>query len=160
MFPVRKKKKPQQLPLTPLIDVFSIITVFLILGSVFAKTDIVLPKGMKLAKSRTVETMDTAPQLTIFDNRVKASFSKREYPLSAFRGDSQSTHRSRLTNEIKKYFSTLSKSTKRSGKNLNITTDRSTKYKDVFDVISVFRKEGFDTLLFVAEGEGEKRDKE
>lgn len=154
---VRKhRRKPLELQLTAMIDIFSMIVIFLILGTVFGAAEIILPKDLALPKSVSKEGLESAPRLVIQRDRVTTSISDETLGVEIFRGEGASNHSSVIAvkDKIKKYFASRPASEKGKSAYLNVIADAETPYRDIFDVIKVFREAGFDTLLFVATGEG------
>ncbi len=153
LIPKKPKKGPVELQLTALIDVFSMIVIFLILGGVMGAPDIVIPESMKIPKSRSKEGIESAPRVTVESNQVTFSLSAKPIPLQAF---STYESRERLIQELKPYATEYFKKeteAKSSIKAINVIADQDTVYRDIFDVVLVFRKVGFGSVLFVANGE-------
>lgn len=153
-FNIRKSRRNILIPqLTPLIDVFTIIIIFLILGSFFSKADVIFPKGMILPKSKNKESPLTAPQVQIREKTIWFSVTRKEYPLELFqRADRGMNQKDVLRGEIRRYISDLPKRLKVGGILLNVAADQATPYRNLFDVLQFFRSSGFQTTLFVAEG--------
>ena len=158
LIPKKPKKGPVELQLTALIDVFSMIVIFLVLGGVMGAPDIVIPESMKIPKSKSKEGIESAPRVTLESDKVSFSLSSKPIPLQAF---SNPDSRERLVQELKPFASEYFKKqteAKNSVKAINVIADQSTPYRDIFDVVLVFRKMGFGSVLFVANGEaGAKR---
>jgi biopolymer transport protein ExbD len=150
------RRKPLELQLTAMIDIFSMIVIFLILGTVFGASEIILPKNMSLPKSVSKEGVESAPRVVIERDRVTTSVSDVTLGLELFHGDSAATHPSVLAmrKSIKEYLKTHPKNDKNPTQLLNIIADGEAAYRDIFEVVKLFREEGFETLLFVATGEG------
>jgi len=154
----RHRKEGMELQLTAMIDIFTMIVIFLVMGSVIGVAEVAVPEGMKLPKSFSVEGVDTAPQLIIGrDQSVQLRNLSVGYPLSDrlkvtdFSDPNGSAGREQLRVEIEK----VTRNPENSGKAqiLNILADRNVSYREVFDVIQFFRRAGFESLLFVASGE-------
>jgi biopolymer transport protein ExbD len=156
LLPKKPKKGPVELQLTALIDVFSMIVIFLILGGVMGAPDMVIPNDMKVPKSKSKEGIESAPRVTIERDQITFSLGDTPIPLSRFR---ESGNRERLIAELQTKVSELQKKqqeAKAAVHPLNVVADQETPYQDIFDVVLVFRKIGFDSILFVASGEGGK----
>src|SRR4051812_48819760 len=82
--------------LAAMVDVFSILIIFLIAGTVMGTTAVILPPGIIPPHSISKESMLTAPQLTVHQSQVRLGFSNETFPLSSFIGDSDS-------NELKRF---------------------------------------------------------
>jgi len=146
------RKEPISLQLTAMIDVFSMIVIFLILGTVFGASEVVLPGGIKLPSSISKEGMDTAPRIVIHKGKVTSNFFKDTYDLARFQAPEGSAVLSALQKELKQYAKPLTSG--EGPKLLSTIADRETEYQEVFSVVRVFRLAGFETLMFVATGEG------
>ena len=66
-----KRREPMSLQLTAMIDIFSMIVIFLIMGTAFGTSDVILPKDFLLPHSNSKEDAETAPQLVISLDRVE-----------------------------------------------------------------------------------------
>ncbi len=150
--PTKIERRPiPPLPITALVDAFTIIVIFLILGTVFATSDITVPGNLRLPKSISTEALESAPQALITEREVVLSLSKKKYPLGIFVGENPPALE-RALREVRAEVTRLAKNPRSSGLILNITADQRTPYRTLFDVTKVFRQAGFETLLFVAEG--------
>ena len=155
--PKKPKKGPVELQLTALIDVFSMIVIFLILGGVMGATDIVVPDSMKVPKSKSKEGIESAPGITIEANQVKFSLSPEPIPLQSFASEGG---RERLIHDLGEMAGTYLKKQKEAKSPvtaINVIADQNTPYRNLFDVILVFRKLGFTSVLFVATGDSEEK---
>ncbi|OFZ43352.1 MAG: hypothetical protein A2070_09855 [Bdellovibrionales bacterium GWC1_52_8] len=146
------RKHPMELQLTALIDVFSMIVIFLILGTVFGASEVVIPGQMKLPKSISKEGMDTAPRIVIHQGKVTSNFFKESYDLSRFHASEGSEESEAFKRELKKHVKVFTSG--EGPKLLSTIADQEAAYEDVFSVVRLFRLAGFETLLFVATGEG------
>lgn len=146
-----RRREVERIQLTPLIDVFTLLIIFLIVGTVFAKSDIVIPKGLGLPLSMSKEGMDSAPRLVIQEDEVLLSFlNDKKVRLDVFRGHGAETEG--LGQEVSRYVQELKPQAKSSGVLVNLVCDRATPYKDVYAVVEKLRIWGIESVLFVAEG--------
>lgn len=145
----KHRREPIELQLTPMIDVFSMLVIFLIKGTVFGVSDISTPPTMKLPESVSKEAAESAPQVAIDGDKVRVSLVKDEIPLAAFRQPG-SPQIEELKKQLKAYIGLLPPQARGSGVLLNVVADKAAPYQDVFDTVKVFRSAGFETLLFVA----------
>ena len=149
----RKHREPFELQLTAMIDIFSMILIFLIMGSVFGGVDIIVPNGIKLPKSKTNEISSSALTVAILADQVQVTgLQSKDVPLAEFRRDrvQNSAAINGMKAELKAAVDKMSKEEKAKGVPLNVVCDQKAPYKDVFDVMQVFRGSGFNTILFVA----------
>ena len=147
------RRHPFELQLTAMIDIFSMIVIFLIMGTVFTTSDIAIPKDLKLPFSVNHDSAELAPQLTITKDSVTFTGSDTAIPLDAF-VNSEDSRLGALKARIHDIIQRLPSEARKTGALLNVVADRETPYKEVFDVVRVFRSSGFQTLLFVASGAG------
>jgi biopolymer transport protein ExbD len=157
----KRARRAFEIQLTTLVDIFTILVIFLILGTVSGVSDIVFPGDMKLPMGFGKETIESAPKLVISKNEVfVASLDKGQdtltaIPISDFmkgREISVPTIES-LKLYLKNYIARLSPEMKVQGTLLNVIADRETPYEQIFEIVRVFREIGFETLLFVATGD-------
>lgn len=146
----KKRKKVITLQLAPMIDVFVLIIVFLIKGTILEETAISKPEGVNLAQSISKEQSEAAPQVIISNEKVEFRMINEVRPLSEFREDDFNP-RDPVFAAFKKYIEE-NKSVE-SSNHINVISDRSTPYKTVYNVVKILRISGFQSLLFVAEGE-------
>ncbi len=140
------------LNVVPMIDVFAIIIIFLIKGTVMGVSSIEVPSDIELPKSKSLEGIEQAPSIVIGRDYVSFSLSKSKVPLNDFFSQNNSNQQKRLKEEMNSYIQNIPKKVKASGVLLNVITDSSTPYKTVFEVVRFFRAAGFQSLLFVAKG--------
>ncbi len=147
----RPRREPMSLQLTAMIDIFSMIVIFLILGTVSGAAEIEFPEGFLLPSSLSKENAESAPHLMISLEKVEFKALKLEYPIENFLGEasSESPALVELTQKLKDYAKGLPITSKSSGLLLNVMADERVTYDKVFDVLRVFRGSGFETLLFV-----------
>ncbi|MBC7396062.1 MAG: biopolymer transporter ExbD [Bdellovibrionales bacterium] len=153
IFPPRKKRQPMELNLTAMIDVFSMIVIFLIFGTIFGATDIVVPTGLEIPKSVSKEGLDSAPKLLIHEGKVTFSLSPEVIPLSAFKAPNERKQLQLRMQPVMDQYKERRKGTAGSGSTpINLVADQGAPYEEVYDVISAFRELGFDSIYFVATG--------
>ncbi len=151
------RRQPLELQLTAMIDIFSMIVIFLIKGTVFGTTDVSIPEGLRLAQSMSKEALEIAPQLIITAQEVKSSVSSTILSTDSFKESALSDPKMEIfKSDLRGYLSKLSQDLKKSGILLNVIADRNLPYQKLFDVIKVFREVGFEVLLFVTTGPGGK----
>lgn len=151
--PPRKRKEPMELNLTAMIDVFSMIVIFLIFGTVFGATDIVVPTGLEIPKSISKEGLDSAPRLLIHEGKVSFSLSDEVLPLQVFRtAESRKQVEEKLKPVMDQYQSRRKGIAGAGSSPINLVADQGAPYEEIYDVVSAFRELGFDSIYFVATG--------
>ena len=147
----KKRKGIIHLQLAPMIDIFVLIIVFLLKGTILEESAIVLPEKVNLAKSMSRETSQVAPQVIITKDKVQFKMVEKERPLAEFNTDGVDP-RDALYAELKNF---LEENKDVEGADLiNVIGDSSTSYKQIYNVVKTLRIAGFQSMLFVAEGEG------
>jgi biopolymer transport protein ExbD len=153
----RPPRKPIELQLTAMMDIFSMIVIFLVLGSVFGTSEMVIPAKMKVPQSFSKEGVESAPRVVIESKTVTTSITNDPVSLTHFRpkeGSPASNPAIELLKaRLQTYIQSLPKQNQSPAILLNVIADRDAPYRDIFDVVTVFRGAGFNTLLFVAQGE-------
>lgn len=156
-FTARKaRREPIELQLTAMIDVFSMIVIFLIFGTVFGAADIVIPTGIEIPKSLSKEGIESAPRVVITrtDVFLNVTGDLKPVPLTSFRSPAGRAQMKAAFKPALAEFQKKKKESKESVTPLNLLADHDTPYADIFDVVLAFREMGFNTILFVANGVG------
>ena len=160
---VRKPRRDgMELQLTAMIDIFTILVIFLIKGTVMGVSDMAVPSDMRLPTSLSREMVESAPQVIIDKDTVrvsslgKAGIEVPPVPLVDFKTSFNSKVASveALKTTLEAYIKGLAPEQKLAGSILSVIADRGAPYSDIFDVIKVFRVSGFDALLFIGHPEG------
>jgi len=155
MFFAKRKKRPQlTLNVVALIDICSLILIFLVMESYFGESSIVVPNNMSIPKSVSKESVENAPKIVITDKEVTASFIPDTAPLELFRKNSAELND--YKGKVKAFIATIPAQARSSGVLLNLIADQNAPYKDIFDVVSVFREAGFQSILFIAQARASK----
>lgn len=153
----RRRRDPLELQLTAMIDIFSMIVIFLIMGTVFGASEIIIPPGLSVPLSRSSEGVESAPRLVISADKVSFSGFSKEYRLDSFRPGSASPEAADLRDRAKAYLARQTKGAGHAVGMVNVIADRNMPYRDLFEVVKVMREAGFGAMLFVAVGEGRNR---
>jgi len=148
----RERREILVLNVIPLIDISAMIIIFLVMGSVFGETSILIPPGVFLPKSNNKEQLLNAPQVTISKGKVTFTLIKEELAIEDFSAVGTLPKISQLKAQIKNYISKLPKEDLKQGVVLNIVATKTEKYKNLFDVLKVFRESGFQSILFLSQG--------
>ena len=138
------------LNLVALIDISAMIIIFLIMGSVFGESSVQFPEDVKLPKSDNNESVEVAPQVVLHKNNVRVEFLKQNVSLSQYlEGREPSENHER---DVKRYIASIPAELRKSGILLNFVADENTPYEHIFQVIRFYRKAGFQSVLFIAQG--------
>ena len=148
----KKRKNVITLQLAPMIDVFVLIIVFLIRGTIMEETAIEKPEGLNLAQSISKEHSEASPQVIISQNKVEFRMVDEVRNINQFKEDDFDP-RDPIFQSFKKFQE--ENKTVESANHINVISDRTVSYKIVYNVVKVLRISGFQSMLFVAEGEGQ-----
>lgn len=153
----RPRREPLSLQLTAMIDVFSMIVIFLVVGASHEHSDIIFPNGFVLPKSKSKEDHASSNEVIVSTEKVSfkklnlelgiKEFSELDSEASTLRDFEKSLHdyvRSRDSKEVAQPLS------------LNIIADERVEYERLYSILKVFRKAGFQNIYFVASPKGAK----
>lgn len=146
-----KKSRLLTLQLAPMIDVFTLIIVFLLKGAVFTTNNVEVPNDINPPTSISKETAEVAPQVYISLKQVRFPMINKTISKQNFLEDDGL--RQNIREELKKYYSKMDIVAKQAAINLNIVADVGVKYSYLFEVVKVAREAGYNSMLFVALGE-------
>ena len=148
------------LQLAPLIDIFVLIIIFLIKGTVMSNASITPPADLKPALSKSPEGLEPAGQVYISPSEVYFSMVNEKIPIAEFMQQIQENTIEKLSGrsmtisqKLKTYLVAIPDSEKKSGILMNFLADAGTDYKTVFEVAKYCREIGFQNILFVAQGD-------
>jgi biopolymer transport protein ExbD len=156
---IKKKphREPLELQLTAMIDIFSMLVIFLIFGTVIGATEFLVPKDLVLPLSTSKESTELAAQLVISPSQVIISVPENtEMNLNQFLNDAVGPKVAALVEKIHNFLESESKKNKTTTKVLNVIAHKGLKYRDFFNVIKVFKGAGFDNILLIAQDDGGK----
>jgi biopolymer transport protein ExbD len=159
LFPKKQKKILIGLQLAPLIDVFVLIIIFLIKGTVMNGASLAPPEELKPAKSNSPESVEPAGQLYITQKEVyfgmineKILTSELLKEIENHKLDNVSGKTAEITQKLKSFISNVSKNEKKSGILMNFLADAAVDYRTTFEVSKFCRELGFENILYVAQG--------
>jgi biopolymer transport protein ExbD len=151
-FPKKPRREPVQPNLTPMLDIFSILTLFLITSAVFGSSSVEVLESIKLPLSISKNQIQKAPQISISDEGISAPFLKIKYKIDPFFPENRNQPAAlKLKQEIRKYVRSVANDPNQTFPTLVVVADRSLSYEYLYDVISLFREAGFQKLSFVAQ---------
>ncbi len=136
-----KHRKVMDLQLTAMVDIFSMIIIFLIKGTMFTTADIVIPSEIQLPKSFSKEELESTPKVTIYADHVEVSF--LDQPV---KWDDWAATGAKILEKSEQ----LKKDLKKKDLIISLVADKKTPYKKIFDVSKVLKESGFDSVLFLA----------
>lgn len=149
-----KKKKLAALNLAPLIDIFVLIIVFLVKGTVLGGSNISIPADLKPAQSKSSENMEIAPEVYLSKSEIYFKFIDSHLPLNQF--ETNQFEDQKVISEIKLFLEQLPEKQKNLGTLVNLVADKDSDYLYVFELTKFLRIAGFQNVLYVAEGDKSK----
>lgn len=145
----KNRKKIIEPQLAAMVDVFSLIIVFLVMGTFFGAASIEVPDNLTLPQSPTNEDLVTAPQVTISEREVKFVFLNKTVALDQLiEGGSEN---GKLKEQVRLAIEKMPASVRQAGTLVNVVADKNLNYKTVFSVSHWLRSSGFDSILFLSE---------
>lgn len=150
-----ERKKPISLQLAPMIDIFTLIIVFLLKGTVLGGVSIVIPTDMQTAKSFSKESVEAAPQIFVQQDQVLVPTLNKSYSITSFKNPT-ANFESEFIDSVKSYMSSLKFEAKESVVHVNLIADARVNYGSIFPIIKLVRKSGFESVLFITTGEAKK----
>lgn len=151
--PGGKRRGDFELPLTPMIDLFSMILIFLVLTTTFGAADMNVPEGLFLPSSHSKESPESAPQVAIWKGQAKASFLEEALPVKLLLEAGHEAEVAAYRQKVSAFVAALPGAARQSGVLLNVLADKETPYREVFAISKFYREAGFESLLFAAQGE-------
>lgn len=148
----KKKASVIALQLAPMIDIFTLVIVFLLKGTVLSETVISNPESVQLAKSDSQETTELAAEVYIKPDHVEFKMINENVPLQVFQNEVLDLNDQMLI-KLKKFIDDNGKIAGNTLKQVNVVADYKTNYKTIFHVVRMLRLAGFQAMLFIAEGE-------
>jgi biopolymer transport protein ExbD len=147
----RKKPKPMvTLQLTTMVDLVTILILYLLVSTVFGVSDLTLPPDLQLPKSLSKETIDSAPQILISKGTVQFSATQKIISVADFASGSGSALK--YLSDIKGEYVSQKQRMGKKPVLLSLVADKKEKYSVIFSVVAQIKRTGFDTVLFVAAG--------
>ena len=151
VFKRRKKRAIPNLQLTSLIDIFSILIIFLIKGTSLANTEVVVPKNMSVPESISTEQMDIAPNVILQNHILILKIINEKIPLDDLI-TMESPQALLVKNKLTLFVKQSSKEMTKSGALVNLVADKSESYKNIFTVTNFLKVSGFNSVLLISRG--------
>lgn len=150
---MRKKRKAFELPLTALIDVFTMIVIYLVVGTYFAPADIVIPNELVLPLSKSVEDVEIATQVMVSDKTVSIPSLNYSIPVEIFRSKSPSGPQiAAFQNQVTKMVEAIGPTLRQNGVTINFIAHKELPYTVIYNVLQAVRVRNVDNVLFIASG--------
>jgi biopolymer transport protein ExbD len=155
-FGEQKRRHVSQLQLASMIDIFTLIIVFLMKGTVLGGVSVNFPATFTPPQSSSTEAMEAAPQVIIFNDEVEFAMISERLKMASIE-DGDGVHFRKVMGLLRKYIKDLPNDiNKQSLSQVNVVADAKTSYDKVFAVIKRLREAGYTSMLFIAQGESKK----
>jgi|JI10StandDraft_1071094.scaffolds.fasta_scaffold50175_3 biopolymer transport protein ExbD len=148
------RRFPLQLQLAPMIDIFVLIIVFLLKSTIVADVSIVFPREMHPPMSKSKDSLETFPEVVVTETELIVGVIHENINLADLEklGEDRMTD---LKNKVEQYAKAKDEKVRSQATHVNLITFRGNNYKNVFSSVKFLRKIGFQSVAFIAEGEGQ-----
>ena len=150
------RRDPTEPQLAAMIDVFSILIIFLIAGTAMDSSVMDIPIELGLAQTSSKSSSINAPQVTLLKGEVNINFIDSKLSIHDIKnGSIDSPQIAEIRKKLKNYLVKIKETNKKSGtemqllESVNLLADKDTPYKDVFTVVKFFRINGFQNTILV-----------
>ena len=147
-----KRRSTLRLQLAPMIDIFMLLIVFLLKSTVVADISIIFPGELVAPKSLSQESLETFPEVFVFNDRIELPFIDEKHPLASLE-EMGSAELKKIRTKVEAYVRSAEGESKQNVVNVNILSSRENNYKNIFESVKFLRQIGFQSVLFIAEGE-------
>lgn len=154
-FSETRRRHVGQLQLASMIDIFTLIIVFLMKGTVLGGVSINFPANFLAPQSSSTEALEAAPQVVIFEDEVEMNMIHEKFPMKIFTVGNEAQERV-VNAKLVKYLKDLAPENKLAMSQVNVLADAKAPYENVFAVVRFLREAGYTSMLFIAHGEGRK----
>lgn len=159
-FEKKHRREPSEPQLAAMIDVFSILIIFLIAGTAMDSSIINIPADLFLAETTSKATSVNAPQATLKNGILVINFINTEVSLIDIENDSEKIKEVGV--KLKNYLTNVEINNKnkitdiQSLQSINLLADKDTPYKQIFTTMKYFRGYGFQNTILVGVENSEK----
>ncbi|MBL7556851.1 MAG: biopolymer transporter ExbD [Bdellovibrionaceae bacterium] len=148
------RKYPLTLQLAPMIDIFFLIIVFLLKATIVADVSIVFPREMHPPMSRSKETLETFPEVVVTETEIIVGIIHENLNLAEVEKLSEERV-NEIKSKVEQYVKSKDEKVRSQATHVNLITYRGNNYKNIFASVKFLRKIGFQSVAFIAEGEGQ-----
>ena len=147
------RRFPLRLQLAPMIDIFVLIIVFLLKSTIVADVSIVFPREMHPPMSKSKEALETFPEVVVTETQIIVSMIGETLDISNLEKLSDDKV-AELKGKVDYYAKTKDEKVRSAAIQVNLITYRGNNYRNVFTSVKFLRRIGFQSVAFIAEGEG------
>lgn len=148
-----QRRYPLTLQLAPMIDIFVLIIVFLLKSTIVADVSIVFPREMHPPLSKSKEGLETFPEVVVTETEMIVGIIHENISLQ----DIERVNEDRIAElkaKVEAYVKSKDENVRSQATHVNLITFRGNNYKNVFTAVKFLRRIGFQSVAFIAEGEG------
>jgi biopolymer transport protein ExbD len=150
------RRNPPEPQLAAMIDVFSILIIFLIAGTGMDSSVLNIPGDLFLAETSSKSSSLNAPQVTLQNGEINALFINEKIKISDIeQGLGESSQVLHFKEKLKNYISKINKENQKNStvlellQSVNLVADKETPYREVFNTVKFFRTNGFQNTILV-----------
>lgn len=147
-----RRRGPLRLQLAPMIDIFTLLIVFLLKSTVVADISIIFPSELVAPKSFSKESLETFPEVFVYSDRIEMPFLGEKHSLEKLENINDSELK-KIKAKVEAYVRSATGESKQNVININVLSSRENSYKNIYESVKFLRQIGFQTVLFIAEGE-------
>ena len=147
------RRYPLRLQLAPMIDIFVLIIVFLLKSTIVADVSIVFPREMHPPMSKSKEALETFPEVVVTETQIIVSMIGETLDISSLE-NLNDDKMAELKGKVDYYAKTKYEKVRSAAIQVNLITYRGNNYRNVFTSVKFLRRIGFQSVAFIAEGEG------
>lgn len=148
------RRFPLRLQLAPMIDIFFLIIIFLLKATIVADVSIVFPREMHPPLSHSKESLETYPEVVVTETEIIMGMIHETLNIKDLE-KLDDKKLSELSYKVENYVKTKGEAVRGSAMHINLITYRGNNYKNVFASVKFLRRIGFQSVAFIAEGEGQ-----
>lgn len=154
-FEKHHRQEPTEPQLATMIDVFSILIIFLIAGTAMDSSVLNIPVDITLPSTQSKATSLNAPQVTLQSGRLVMNFIQEEIELKEMLSETKTEKFILVKTKLDQYLEKVKKNSHKNKADLqllqsiNLVADRETPYVDVYSTIKAFRNLGFQNTILV-----------
>lgn len=156
------RREPTEPQLATMIDVFSILIIFLIAGTAMDSSVLNIPSDLILPETVSSETTVNAPQVTLVNRVLILNFIDEKISINEL-SDPQNQKLSRIKQKLQDYLERVSSKSKKEManiqllKSINLVADKSAIYNDIYLIMKTFKDFGFQNTILVGTDAGGRK---
>ncbi len=155
-FEKKQRREHSEPQLASMIDVFSILIIFLIAGTTMDSSILNIPADLFLPQTNSKSASVNSPQVTIKNGILEINFINESINLAEIENDSPvSVKLKKINGKLNSYIAKIVDSdSNKSGevqllKSINLVAGKETPYKQLFLTMKFFRSHGFQNTILI-----------